>query len=51
MEKTFTDGSISFINFDKMIEDGWDALEISISCYWRLYDLLYGLLSHIFQFL
>lgn len=38
----YDDGSISFIDFDKMIEDGWDALEISISCYWRLYNLLYG---------
>lgn len=31
-----------FIDFEKMLSDGWDALEISLTDYWRLYDLLYG---------
>lgn len=30
------------IDFEKMISDGWDGLEISISDWWKLYDLLYG---------
>ena len=31
-----------FIDFEKMIRDGWDALEISITDYGSLYYLLYG---------
>ena len=28
--------------FEKMVEDGWDGLEISISDYAQLYNYLYG---------
>lgn len=31
-----------YINFNKMINDGWEGLEISITDYPTLYDLLYG---------
>lgn len=31
-----------FIDFEKMLRDGWDALEISLTDYCRLYHLLYG---------
>lgn len=34
--------SVVFIDFEKMLSDGWDTLEISLTDYWRLYDLLYG---------
>ena len=30
------------IDFEKMVSDGWDALELSISSWPMLYDLLYG---------
>lgn len=30
------------IDFEKMVEDGWDGLEISISDYAQLYNYLYG---------
>lgn len=38
----FAGDNVAFIDFEKMIRDGWDALEISLTDYWRLYDLLYG---------
>lgn len=30
------------IDFEQMLKDGWDGLEISISKYWELYHALYG---------
>lgn len=31
-----------YIDYKRMIEDGWDALELSLTDYWQLYDLFYG---------
>ena len=36
------DKSISSVDFEQMLRDGWDALEISLSDYEALYRALYG---------
>lgn len=33
---------VTNVDFEQMIRDGWDALEISLSDYWELYHALYG---------